>query len=180
MGPLTYSLCNKLGLAQLAIPFCAFPPLFLNQPVTLTAGHTTSISAFVVPVSKKYPLALTFEFESNQARLSDEIVGSNGHDENCRANRPYESIPESKRAGLGRSIPLQVVIRKSSDQSVVVDKVFHSLCVSSHDGGRKKTREVAWLDLVEGEYTAAVTSLVEQPGLQNVSTRISLYSGERK
>ena len=179
MGPFAYSLCNKLGLASFFLPFCAFPPLFQNEPISLAAGQTTSIPAFVVPVSKKYPLALIFEFESHEAWLSDEIVG-NRFDENCRGHTPYESIPESKRAGLGRSIPLHVVIRNASSQSVAVDTVFHSLCNSSHDGNRKKTREVAILDLVEGQYTAAVTSLVDQPGLAKVNIRVSLYSGERK
>jgi Domain of unknown function (DUF5625) len=180
MEPVTYSLCNKLGIAGWFIPLCAFPPLFQDQPISLSTARTTTTIAFTVPVTKKYPLTLAFEFQSREARLSDQIVGETGTDENCTGDRPYEEIAEARRTGLGRPIPIQVVVRKAADQVVVMDKVFHSLCVSSHNLENEKTRTIGWLDLAEGEYIATVTNLVEQPGLENVKTRISLSSGERK
>ncbi len=157
---------------------CSFPPLFTHAPIALDKAGASVSAPLSVPVTKKYPLILNFEFPSVDARLKDEIVGSR-HDENCLDGIKYTEIPEAKRLGLGRPIPIRVVIRKNSDKSVVVDHVFNSLCITSHIDN-KKTRTIGWLDLAEGNYTAEVISLEAQSGLEHVKTSISLVAGYGK
>ncbi len=133
----------------------------------------------MAPVDKKYPLEVTFEFESADARLNDQIVGSR-FDERCLGEVRYEEIPESSRVGLGRPIPFKVVVHKANDRAVVLERTFVSLCVTSHDLANKKTRTIGWLELKRGEYTVEIMNIQAQPGLERVRTHISLNSGHGK
>lgn len=181
MGPITYWLCEKpvIGVVMWISSLCAFPPLFSNEPIALSIANSTVSKAFVVPVDKKYPLTLTFAFESLQARLSDQIVGDR-FDENCYKQERYEDIPENKRSGLGRPIPFKVSVRRTSDRVVVLNKTFVSLCRASHNGANEKSRTIAWLELPRGEYTLEVINLQGQLGLERVKTHVSLYAGYGK
>jgi hypothetical protein len=181
MGPITYSLCQKplIGPVMWITSLCAFPPLFSNESITLSTLESSVSKSFTVPVDKKYPLAVTFEFESVEARRKDEIVG-NTFNESCNDNVRYEEIPEGKRAGLGRPIPFKVIVRKAVDQSVVLERTFVSLCETSSDSKNRKTRTIGLLELPRGEYSAVVTNLQAQPGMERVKTYISLYGGSGK
>lgn len=154
---------------------CAFPPLFSDQHIDLTITGTSVTKFFESPVEKSYPLSVTFEFSSTEARLSDQIVGDR-YDERCRGDIRYEKIPEAQRKGLGQPILFRVVVRKAADQSIVLDRVFESLCVTSH-AGKTKTRTIGWLKLTADNYVAEVINLEGQSSLSGVKTAISLYGG---
>jgi hypothetical protein len=180
MGPIAYSLCHKpvIGTVMWITSLCSFPALFSDEPISLTSAEASATKAFVVPVDKRYPLAVTFEFESTDARLHDQVVGTR-FDENCNGDVRYEEIPENRRDGLGRPIPFKVTVRKAGDGLVVLEQTFTSLCVTSH-AGQKKARKIGWLELQRGEYTVEVVNLQAHPGLDRVKTRLSLYAGYGK
>ena len=101
------------------------------------------------------------------------------HDESC--GRAYETISTAQRAGLGRPIPVHVLVRERRTDRVVLDKVFTTLCITSRGGpGFRKTRTVARFALARGNYILDVRSLEDQPGLEDVETTVSLVSGDRK
>jgi hypothetical protein len=180
MGPVTYALCYKsfLGLAMWSAGLCAFPPLF-SEHIDLNTPGTSITKSFRVSLETSYRLAVDFEFPSNEARLSDQIVGDR-YSEKCRGDIHYEEIPEVQRGGLGQPIPFRVVIRTTADHTVVLDRTFVSLCVESHDGNKEKTRTIGgWLPLAIGDYVAEITNLEGQSGLQDVKTKIYL-SGARR
>lgn len=180
MGPTTYSLCQKpvIGLVMWVTSLCAFPPLFSDVPIELTVTNATATSTFTAPVDKIYPLDITFEFLSVEARLNDQVVGDR-YSETCIENVRYDEIPEVKRKGLGRPIPFKVVVLKAADRSIVVNQTFESKCISSHNG-TKKTRTIGWLALPIGDYVAEVTNLQAQSDLTSVTTTISLDGGSGK
>ncbi|XZG71565.1 DUF5625 family protein [Chitinibacteraceae bacterium HSL-7] len=157
---------------------CAFPPLFSGQPIDLGSAGAVVKTSFEVPVEKSYPLAMTFEFASVEARLNDQIVGER-YSEHCQGDVQYSAIPEQQRKGLGQPIPFRVVIRKAADHAIVLDRTFVSLCVTSH-GQNAKTRTIGWLPLATGHYVAEVTNLEGQSGLPGVKTALSLYGGQGK
>lgn len=181
MGPTTYSLCQKpiIGVAMWIASLCAFPPLFSDEPIDIAATGATIKKPFHAPVEKSYPLAVTFEFPSLEARLNDQVVGDRYSDK-CQGDIRYEEIPEIQRKGLGRPILFRVVLRKAADRSVVLDRTFVSLCTTSHDGKNSKTRTIGWFPLEIGDYVAEVSNLEAQSGLPGVKTTISLYGGQGK
>lgn len=174
MGPTTYALCQKpvIGIVMWITTLCGFPPLFADEPMALSREGSSITREFEAPVDLKYPLTIDFEFESTQARLDDAIVGER-FDENCWGTKRHEQIPEQQREGLGRPMPFRVVIRHAADRAVVLDRVFTSLCITSHRDNVKR-RTIGWLELPRGHYTAEVTNLEAQAGLEHVVTRVSL------
>ena len=150
-----------------------FPPLFANVPFSLETEGTSISQEFSAPVDRKYNLTLTFDFPTTEDRLKDEIVGSRYE---ARCNDHVEDISPQIASGLGRKIPLRVVIRRNQDKSVVVEKDFVSWCVTSW-GSKTKTRSVGWVELNQGEYIAEVINVAAQEGLGNVHTTVSLVPG---
>lgn len=181
MSPLAYSLCQKpvIGVVLWASSLCVFEPPFSGVPIDLTTGLATAATTFKAPVDKRYLLAITFQFVSNEARLADQVVGDR-YDVSCEGRAHLDTIPESRRTGLGRPIPFKVVIRKASDRSLIIDDTFETLCMMSHDGNGAKTRAIGWLALPVGSYIAEVTNLRAQAGLGGVRTSLALYSGQGK
>ncbi|TAN47505.1 MAG: hypothetical protein EPN21_17510 [Methylococcaceae bacterium] len=157
---------------------CVFPPLFSGEMIDLNIGDATMKTSFHVPVEKIYPLDITFEFPSVEARLSDQIVGDR-YNEDCNGDIRYEEIPEIRRTGLGRPIPFRIVVRKKADESIVLDRTIVSLCITSH-GGKDKVRTIGYLPLAIGDYVAEVMNLEKQAGLAGVKTTIGLYGGHGK
>lgn len=180
MNPISYYLCQKpvIGAVMWITTLCSFPPLFSNEPITLLTSGTMVSTAFFAPVDKSYPLAITFEFPSTQARIEDQIIGTR-FDQNCDGTTPYEEIPEAKHLGLGRAIPFKVTVRNAKNHLIIHEKIYHSLCATGHSGA-KTTRTIGWLTLKRGKYTIEVTNLYAQPDLLNVKTQISLYAGYGK
>ena len=180
MDPLTYSLCQKplIGILMFATSICAFPPLFQDEPFALQQAGALTSKEFEAPVGKPYSLNLHFRFPSAAASLADEVVGSR-HDESC--GRPYESISPAQRAGLGRPIPVHVLVREKETGKVALDQVFDTLCITSRGGpGFGKTRTAARFELARGKYILDVRSLEDQSGLDGVETTVSLVPGDRK
>ena len=157
---------------------CTFPPLFSGESINLTVSDSMVIKKFSVPVDKNYPLAIVFKFESDDARLKDKIVGDR-YSEYCRDNVSYEQIPVIKRQGLGIPIGFNVIIRNTRDNSVVINKIFESLCASS-GSDREKTRIIGFLDLKKGNYIAEISNIKAQAGLLKVNTSLALYGGYGK
>jgi len=180
MDPLTYSLCHKpvIGLFMFAASACAFPPLVQELPFALQQAGALASREFEAPVGKPYSLDLHFRFPSAAASLADEVVGSR-HDESC--GRAYQTISLAQRSGLGRPIPIHVLVREQETGAVALDKVFDTLCITSHGGpGFRKTRTAARFELARGKYILEVRSLESQSGLDGVQTSVSLVSGDRK
>ena len=180
MDPLTYSLCHKpvIGLMLFAASACGFAPLFQDLPLALRQAGAVMSTAFDAPVAKPYTLKLQFRFPTAAASLADEVVGSR-HDAACA--RPYATISLAQREGLGRPIPIHVLVREKETGRVALDQVFDTLCITSRGGpGFTKTRTVARFPLAAGSYTIALRSLEKQSSLDDVETTVSLVSGERK
>jgi hypothetical protein len=161
------------------VGLCAFPPLFSGEHIDLSLTGASIIKPFQVPVEKSYPLSVTFEFPSIEARLADQIVGDR-YSEKCLGDIHYDEIPLAQRKGLGQPIPFRVVIRKAVDRAVVFDRTLVSLCVTSHDMRNSKDRTIGWVPLTVGDYVAEITNLEGQSGLAGVKTAISLYGGRGK
>lgn len=176
MGPTTFALCQKavFGPAMWIAGLCAFPPLIRDVPLPLDAAGATVSVPFTAPVDKRYQLVLGFDFPSVQARLQDVVVGDRYH-------AACVSSPESLvgRPGFGRAVPIRVVIRRAEGGDVVVDQTFTSMCVFGHSEHRK-WRSVGWVQLPRGPYTAEITNVDAQPGLEGVKTVVSLVPGGRK
>lgn len=180
MGPVTYSLCHKpvIGLLMFVASACGFRPLFQDAPFPLQQAQARVVRDFDAPVGKSYSLNLNFEFPSAAAVLADEVAGSR-HDESC--GRDYADISLAQREGLGRPIPVHVLVRDRQSGDLVLDRVFQTLCITSQGGtGFSKTRTAARIALAAGKYTMEVRSLQDQPGLDGVKTTVSLVSGGRQ
>jgi hypothetical protein len=182
MNPLTYSLCQKpvLGLAMFVTGMCAFPPLFPETPLPLHQAGARVVEQVEAPVGKAYFLDLVFTFSSAAAARDDEVVGSR-FDDICLRN--VADIPESRRYGLGRPIPIHVQVRDQKSGTVTIDKVFHSLCLNSSGpgtGGFTKHRTAGRLDLPAGRYIVEVRNMESQAGLEGVRTAVSLVAGQGK
>lgn len=179
MGPLTYALCKKpvLGLVMLAASACGFPPLFHDEPFQLQQAGAHLIKEFEAPVSKAYPLALRFHFPTAAASRADEVVGDRS-DASC--DRDHATISIAQRMGLGRPVPIHVLVREKETGTVTTDAVFNTLCLSSRGGGPGfvKTRTAAYLRLAAGKtYVIELRSMEDQAGLDGVRTTVSLFSG---
>jgi hypothetical protein len=183
MDPITYSLCHKpvIGLVLFVASACGFPPLFHDEPFQLQEAGAQLVKEFEAPVSKSYSLALNFGFPTAAASLADEVVGSR-HDAAC--GRDYATISIAQRMGLGRPIPIHVLVREKDSGTVTTDTVFTTLCITSRGGepgGFTKTRTAARLKLDAGKkYIIELRSLEDQAGLDGVRTTVSLYSGDAK
>ena len=161
-----------------ALFLCVFPPLFSDEPIDLSTAGATMTTSFHVPVETRYSLDIKFEFPSVDARIRDQIVGDQ-YNYACRGDIHYEEIPEIHRKGFGRPIPFRIVIRKSSDRSIVFDRTIVSLCITSHIQ-KEKWRMIGPLPLTTGGYIAEITNLESQLDLVGVKTTIGLYGGHGK
>lgn len=182
MGPIAYSLCQKpvIGLVMYLSFACAFPPLVADKPLALSEAGATASTAFSVPVDKSYSLDLTFTFQNAWAMRQDEVVGTR-YDQDCEPGVNYADIALAQLPGLGRPIPLRVVVRRKSDNAVVIERTFTTLCnVATGIAHARKTRQVGRIDLVRGDYLLVITNLQPQAGLDGVATSFSLVSGHGK
>lgn len=181
MGPLTYALCKKpvLGLVLLVASACGFPPLFDAAPFPLQQAGARLVREFEAPVSKPYSLILNFHFPTAESSRADEVVGDR-HDASC--DRDYATISIAQRMGLGRPIPVHVLVREKETGAVAVDQVVNTLCITSQGGGPgfTKTRTAARFPLTAGKYVIELQGMEAQAGLDGVTTTASLVSGDRK
>ena|SRR5690349_23320557 len=177
MGPITYSLCHKpvIGAVLWMSFLCTFPPLIEDTEISLERPGLILDQLFEAPVAKTYSLYLNFVFPSVDARMKDEIVGDR-YSSDCIEAKRYEDIPEKRRIGLGRPIPLRVVVRMSESKTVILDVTFQSLCSAGHAGSRKG-RIAGFVSLDTGAYTIEVFNEQAQTGLNEIKTYIALVSG---
>lgn len=180
MSPLTYSLCHTpvIGALMWISFLCTFPPLIEDTEISLEKSGLVLNQSFEAPVAKTYTLYLNFVFPSIEARLHDEIVGDR-YSADCVELKRYDDIPEKRRIGLGRPIPLRVVIRKSEDKTVILEQTFQSWCSAVHVGNMKG-RIVGSLSLGRGAYTIEVFNEQPQTDLNETKTHIALVSGGHK
>lgn len=180
MSALAYALCQKpvVGIMMFAASLCAFPPLLHDAPLPLQQAGATLVREIDAPVAKPYFLDIDFAFPSAASLRADQVVGTR-YDETCLRNAP--DLRETQSAGLGRSIPLHVLVRDQRSGAVAIDKVFNSLCLTASGGsGFHKVRKAARLDLAAGHYVIEVRNLASQPGLDGVRTTVSLVAGHGK
>lgn len=181
MNSITYALCSKqiIGPAMWIVGLCSFPPPVPPTEVSLQERGLVLQRDFEAPVSKAYGLDLRFIFPSVDARLKDELVGDGRLSRYCDGSIPYSSIPQADRQGLGRPIPLKVVVRKQAGGALVVEQVFDSLCMAAH-GTNDKSRALGPLVLKEGAYRLEVHNLIAQPTFKDVTVELSLVPGGAK
>lgn len=182
-GPTTYALCQKpvIGIAMFVASLCVFPPLILNEPLSLTTAGATAAKEFVATVDKSYLFDLAFEFPSIEAMKRDGVVGT-GYSGVCDDAVKYEDIATVRREDLGRPVPIRVSIKRKSDGRVVVDQTFVSLCTFGSSGSEHPTkwRKIGRVELTRGKYLVEVTNLEAQAGLDGVATSFSLVGGHGK
>jgi hypothetical protein len=180
MGPIAYSLCQKkiIGFAMFAATLCIFPPLIEGIPISLATAGSVATSTFHVPVDKSYEFDLAFDFQSGKTYSEDQIAGTN-YSKYCQGAVDYQEIPLESRIGLGRTIPIRVVVRNNLDRTVVFDQTFTTLCVF---GTRAfiKMRKIGQVQLNRGDYIAEVKNIEAQTGLEGIRTYVSLVSGHGK
>lgn len=184
MGPITYSLCQKpvIGFVMLAASLCVFPPLIPAEPFPLDTAGATVTKEFEVPVDKQYTFELVFEFPSGANKLNDKLVGAWPHDYcdvNAKYEQIYEHIPEPERSKMGQPIPIRIVVRKSDDHAIVMDRTLMTLC-SSGSTETVKRRPIGRVSLGRGKYIAEITNLESQSQFEGVKTRVTLVSGHGK
>lgn len=179
MGPIAYSLCAKpvIGVVMFVTGQCAIPPLFDGVPIRMDRADATATARFKAPVDKSYPLLVTFTFADADARRRDVVIGER-HDSYCDG-RPHAQVPPFARDGLGRPIPLRIVVRAARDGTVVAERSVESLCICSH-GPLDKSRHLTNIALRRGEYIAEVTNLAAQPELAGVRAELMLAGGMGK
>lgn len=181
MGPIAYSLCQKpvVGFAMFVATLCEFPPLIDGAPISLAVAGSVATRAFSVPVDKTYEFDLTFDFQSGHAYSQGQVVGTNFNSYCQGAPVRYQEIPQGKRTELGRPIPLQVVVSRKVDRTVVFEQTFASLCMFT---ARPfiKVRMIGQVRLNRGDYIAEVRNVEPQAGLDGVLTSVSLVSGHGK
>lgn len=179
MGPITYSLCQSfVGAALWLTGACVFPPPIPPAAVSLSAPGRILDSAFVSPVETTYSLSLKFEFPTTEDRLNDSLVG-NRFSNHCWGETMYDTIPVNERQGLGRPVPLRIVLRAAATNTVVLDKTFHSLCSSGHVDNYK-TRLVGRISLDRTRYTLEVHNVLAQPDFERAKITLALIPGQGK
>jgi Domain of unknown function (DUF5625) len=182
MGPITYSLCQKpiLGVAMWLASACAIPALFTGAPINLAVPASKVVAAFNAPIDLTYSLGIRFDFESAEAKISDEIVNSYGSRHCGPACTFDERLAEERKHPLGgRLIPFKVVIRNAVDKSIVLDQTFKSSGLSSYNS-TWKIRKIGLVTLKRGKYTAEIVNLEAQTGLESVKTTLFLNAGGGK
>jgi hypothetical protein len=75
-----------------------------------------------------------------------------------------------------------VLIRRQTDNAVVIDRTFDSLCLNAQGGpkGYVKMRTIGRIELTRGQYIAEIENLEAQPGLAGVKTSVYLVAGHGK
>lgn len=180
MGPVTYALCQKpvIGLLMYMSTLCAFPPLILEEPLSLVRVGSSVSKAFVVPVDKTYWFDLALEFPSMEA-LQRNPMPKPGY--GCAAGTAAEETPMESGKAVG-AIPIHVSIRRQSDGRLIMDQTFMSRCQFAMSGGEHPTlwQEIGRVELTPGKYVAEVSNVEAQPGLDGVKTSFSLVGGHGK
>ena len=85
--------------------------------------------------------------------------------------------------GLGRPIPIHVLIREKQTGTVTIDRVFNTLCMTSSGPsgpGFTKTRTAARIQLAAGTYIAEIRNVESQANLDEVRTTVALVPGDAK
>jgi hypothetical protein len=184
MGPIAYSLCQKplIGLGMFVTGLCAFPPLIPDTPLPLAEAAPPVAVAFTVRVDKSYQFDLKFTPQAPQdLQRIGEVAGTNYDGAYCEGGVDYQDIPLARRAGLGRPIPIRVLIRHQPDGAVVADQTFVSLCRFAHGGADQAVmRKIGRVHLAPGDYRAEVSATAALPALAGIKTSFLLVSGGGK
>jgi hypothetical protein len=186
MSPTTYALCQKpiLGLVLLIVNACTFPPLIADLPLSLASSGTSAEKRVDVTVEKYYFFELKFEFSSLAALQQDQVIGTgSNYGKHCEGEGKVEDVTPFLQEGAGRPIPIQIVISKSIDRQIIVDRVFLTMC--RYASGKDHDHPVVWrkigrVHLAPGQYRVAIKNLERQSGLDGVVTTVSLVAGHGK
>jgi Domain of unknown function (DUF5625) len=159
---------------------CAIPALFVDASINLAEPASKVVAAFNAPIDLTYSLCIRFDFESAEARISDEIVNSYGSRHCGPACTFDERLAEERKHPLGgRPISFKVVIRNTADKAIVIDQTFKSSGIWSSNNAYKN-RKIGLVTLKRGKYTAEIVNLEAQAGLENVKTTLFLSAGGGK
>jgi hypothetical protein len=180
MNPTLYALCQKpaIGAALWISGLCAFPPLLNSTAVILDKPGTILSTEFEVPVSKNYFMYLNHTFKSNEERLKDTLVGAR-YDVPCYGKdaKAVEDFPAEKQVDLGRPVQLHITIRKLPEKSVVIDKLFASICPAGHDGNTRKSQIIGLVELQQGAYLVEVKNEVARPDFSEIKSAFMIAGG---
>jgi hypothetical protein len=160
---------------------CAFPPLILNEPLSLTSAGSVASKKFVVPVDKAYVFDLAFEFSSKKAFNQRHVLDSE-YGIGCQDDSTVEEMNAERRGDANGAIPIHISIRRQSDGRLLVDRTFISRCKFAVSGSEHPTvwQKIGQVELKRGTYYAEVTNLEPQAGLDDVKTSFSLVGGHGK
>lgn len=184
MGPIVYALCQQsvIGAGMFITGLCAFPPLIAETALPLATAAAPVVAAFTVPVDKSYEFELKFTPQTRQElALIGDIAGTRYDRDYCEGKVDYDDIPPARRAGLGRAIPVRVLVRRQPEGTVVADRTFISLCRFAAGGADMAVlRKIGRIDLVCGAYSAQVSATVAVPELAGIRTSFLLVPGHGK
>jgi Domain of unknown function (DUF5625) len=176
MGLIRFTLCKTkgIGLIMWLTFLCHFPPLIEPTEVSLKNTGLILNKEFEVPVETAYVLYFRFAYPSSKEREMDKVLGDR-FSRYCFGETEYTSIPENQREGHGLPVPLKVLIYKKSDNTLILEKIFHSLCVSSH-GNYERSRQIGKIKLKYGDYRIEVFNLFPQHAFKDINASIFLVS----
>lgn len=172
MTPRRYALCRKpvIGLLMWITGQCVFPPLFEAPAPDLAQAGSKVTQPFDVAIELPYQFELAFDFGTHQAYTEDRILGS-WPDPRCWT--PDAPAPAAGTPGLGSELPMRLQVKRVADGQPVHDQVHRLPCPSGHAPPRKD-RYLAAVMLPPGRYTATVTNLEAQTGLEGASVQLRL------
>ncbi|MES2187683.1 MAG: DUF5625 family protein [Pseudomonadota bacterium] len=151
-----------------------------NYPLALSEAGSTVVVPFTVPLQGTYTLSLNFRFPSGVDGVrADSIAGPA-----CRIsdlkNQNAKAVATGESQQLGVQASLKLVVRRKTDNALVVSSINESRrCISSWSAF-EKTRTVATVPLAAGEYVAQITNIDRVQGLDSAATFVSLGPGPGK
>lgn len=170
MNPLLHALCQKavIGPILFVSTACAFPPLFSNAPIALDRENSRVTREFVAPVDSAYSFYFTFKFRSGESYRRDAFAGSF---DGRYCGRGATAIPDDVKPALGRPVRVQVLIREQPGGRVVADRLFDTLCTTSHDPSSfTRNRDIGVVHLDAGRYVAEIRNVDAHAGLDAEAT----------
>ena len=172
MTPGRYALCGKpvIGLLMWITSQCVFPPLFEAPAPDLARAGSEVTQPFDVAIELHYQFELEFDFGTSQAYTEDRILG---YWPDPRCWTPDAPAPAADTPGLGRELPMRLLVKRVADGQPMHDQVHRLPCPAAH-ASPHKVRHLAGVTLPPGRYVATVTNLEAQAGLDGASVHLRL------
>jgi len=179
MSPFIYSMCQKpiVGLAMATVALCEFPPLMKDAPLKLSEAGTVVTADVEVPVDLSYALMLEMSNPAGDSLSKQEIaIIGDRRVEDCMEGTDLAKVAKQDRASFGRPMAFKVEVRRKPDNTVIHSRVVTTMCVASK-WANQRSRSLAMLPLVRGNYSIRVENVDAQAGLEHLATNVVLTPG---